>query len=246
MHFFRATAHIVKTVWQRFRLWRYDDFTIADYFREQGARVGVNCRILTRQLGSEPYLIRIGDHCTIGYGVSFITHDGAAWVFTEELPSLQKFGAIEILDNCFIGQNAILMPDIRIGPNSVVGAGAVVTRHVPPNTVVAGCPAKPICTLDEYKQKVLKSWQRQKPPGYMADLRAGVHYTPADIQNEKARYAMLLREHLQQLLWDPSHLDGLRPDPHISPAPSSMPVTRERRRPVLVQGKVADRRQSYE
>ncbi len=44
--------------------------------------------------------------------------------------------------NCLIGIHAILMPGIRIGDNSVVGAGSVVTKDVPPNTIVAGNPAR--------------------------------------------------------------------------------------------------------
>ena len=170
MRMFRATANIAKVVLRRFRLSCYDDFTIAEYFRSQGAQIGDDCRILIRNLGSEPYLIRIGNHCTISGGVVFMTHDGAAWVFTEELPSLQKFGAIEIMNNCFIGYGATLMLNVRIGPNSIVGAGAVVTKNVPPDTIVAGCPAKPICTLEEYKRKVIVAWQRQKPPGYLSEL----------------------------------------------------------------------------
>ena len=45
---------------------------------------------------------------------------------------------------CFIGANAIIMPGITIGNNSIIGAGAVVTRDVPANTIVAGNPAKVI------------------------------------------------------------------------------------------------------
>lgn len=205
MRMFRATADIAKVVLRRFRLSCYDDFTIAEYFRGQGAQIGDDCRILIRSLGSsEPYLIRIGNHCTIAGNVTFITHDGGGWVFTEELPSLQRFGTIEILDNCFIGFGAILMLNVRIGPNSVVGAGAVVTKDVPPNTVVAGCPAKPICTLEEYKRKVIVAWQRQKPPGYLSELSDGVRYTPANIQKQKERSGELLRKHLQQQFWGPT------------------------------------------
>lgn len=192
-----------KSLWRKYRMQQYNDFTIADYFRAQGAQIGKHCRILVRDLGSEPYLIRIGDHCTIAGSVAFVNHDGAAWVFTEEIPSLQRFGTIDIRDNCFIGVSAILMPNVRIGPNSVVGAGAVVTKDVPPNTVVAGCPARPVCTLEEYKRKVLAAWQSQKPPGYLDDLPEGVHHTPAAIHEQKQRYGAMLREHLSRLLWGP-------------------------------------------
>jgi acetyltransferase-like isoleucine patch superfamily enzyme len=227
MRMFRAVADISKAVLGRFRLSRYDDFTIAEYFRDQGAQIGDDCRILIRNLGSEPYLIRIGNHCTIAGEVAFMTHDGGAWVFTEELPSLQRFGAIEIFENCFIGFGAILMPNVHIGPNSIVGAGAVVTKDVPPNTVVAGCPAKPICNLEEYKRKVLVAWQRQKPPGYLSELSDGVRYTSAHIQEQKVRSSALLRKHLQQQLLGATPHHELRADhvSQISPAPSSPSAT---------------------
>ena len=246
MHILRAAANIAGSMLRRYRLLQYDDFTIADYFRGQGARIGADCRILIRDLGSEPYLVRIGNHCTIAGDVVFITHDGAAWVFTGEQPDLQKFGAIEILDNCFIGYGAIIMPNVRIGPDSIVGAGAVVTRHVPPNTIVGGNPAKQICTLEEYRKKALTTWRWQKPPGYLADLRHGVSYAPSHIQKQKEGSATLLREHLQQLLWGPSHHHDSRPY-QASPAtpfstlPSATTTTHDRRFTVLAGDDVADR-----
>jgi acetyltransferase-like isoleucine patch superfamily enzyme len=222
MHMFRTAANITKSIVERFRLSRYNDFTIAEYFRGQGAQIGDDCRILIRCLGSEPYLIHIGNHCTIAGSVAFVTHDGAAWIFTQELPSLQKFGAIDILDNCFIGYGAILMPNVRIGPNSIVGASAVVTKNVPPNTIVAGNPAKSICAIEEYKRKVLVAWQRQKPPGYLTDLSDGVRYPPAHIQLQKERSGTLLREHLQRQLWGTLPHHDLLAD-HASQAPLSPP-----------------------
>ena len=46
--------------------------------------------------------------------------------------------------------NTIIMPDVEIGPNSIVGLGSIVTKNILPDMVYAGIPAKPICTLDEY------------------------------------------------------------------------------------------------
>jgi acetyltransferase-like isoleucine patch superfamily enzyme len=51
---------------------------------------------------------------------------------------------IIINENVFIGANATILPGITIGKNSIVGAGAVVTRDVPPNTIVGGVPAEKI------------------------------------------------------------------------------------------------------
>ena len=108
--------------------------------------------------GSEPYLIKIGSDVTITHGVVLLTHDASTRLFRKQIPGMNqkygnKFGTIQIEDNSFIGVNAIIMPNLRIGPNSIVGAGSVVTKNVAPNTVVAGNPAKIICSLDEYIQK---------------------------------------------------------------------------------------------
>jgi acetyltransferase-like isoleucine patch superfamily enzyme len=181
---------------------KYNDFTIAELFRKQGAQIGLNNRIELRDLGTEPYLIKIGDHCTIAPYVSFMTHDGGTWVFTDTIPDLQKFGKITILNNCFIGMYAMIMGNVTIGPNSIVGAGAIVTKDVPPNVVVAGIPAKIICPLEEYKIKVFKIWQEQKPAHYMEKAKKGVVYKPEEIQKMKNEDFDLLRKHLMKKYWN--------------------------------------------
>lgn len=80
-------------------------------------------------------------------------------MFRDEIPNLNIFGKIEIKDKCFIGINSIILPNVTIGPNSVIGAGSVVTKDVPPNTVVAGVPAKVICSLEHYKEKCIGKWE---------------------------------------------------------------------------------------
>ncbi|OQB78934.1 MAG: Galactoside O-acetyltransferase [Bacteroidetes bacterium ADurb.Bin123] len=60
-----------------------------------------------------------------------------------------KIEAISIEDDVWIGAGAILLGGVQIGHCSIVGAGAVVTKDVPPRTVVAGVPARPIKTLGD-------------------------------------------------------------------------------------------------
>lgn len=151
--------HTLRQILNKFELMRYNEFTMENYFRKKGYFVGKNNRLYITDLGTEPYLIKIGNHCTITAGVALLTHDGGAWVFRNEIPELNVFGKIEIKDNCFIGIDSIIMPNVTIGPNSVVGAGSIVTKDVPPNVVVAGVPAREICSLEEYKQKCIKKWQ---------------------------------------------------------------------------------------
>ena len=56
-------------------------------------------------------------------------------------------------NNVFIGTRAIILPGVRIGSNVVIGAGAVVSRDVPDNSICAGNPAKVIGYYDDFKSK---------------------------------------------------------------------------------------------
>lgn len=92
------------------------------------------------------FLTSIGNNCIIAPDVRFINHDASLYGFTH----FARLGTITILENCFIGAGSILLPSIIIGPNAIIAAGSVVTRDVPPDSVVAGNPAKFIKTLKEY------------------------------------------------------------------------------------------------
>lgn len=128
--------------------------TVIRTLREMGVQIGERCRIYTPNFGTEPWLIRIGDHVCVSNDVTFVNHD-LNWPFQDKYESLTGFGKIEIRDNCQIGVRATILANVTIGPNSIVGACSVVTKDVPPNTVVAGNPARVICTIDEYEQKCL-------------------------------------------------------------------------------------------
>lgn len=122
---------------------------------EEGVSVlgGVN-------FGSEPYLITLRRKCRITSDVVFVTHDGGTWAFRDhwdEYKDVIKYGRIEIGEEAFIGTRSIIMPGVHIGKHSVVGAGSVVTKDVPDYTVVAGVPARTICTTKEYAEKALKT-----------------------------------------------------------------------------------------
>ncbi len=78
-----------------------------------------------------------------------MAHDASTRRYTGET----YFAPITIGDNCFIGMHSIIMPGVSVGDNSIVGAGSVVTHDVPPNSVVAGNPAKVIKSVDELIQK---------------------------------------------------------------------------------------------
>ncbi len=139
--------------------------SVTKHLRYLGTRIGSNCSICNKvnDFGSEPWLIEIGSSVTIAVGAALITHDGASRLFRDRIVGMNafgnRFGTIVIHDNSFIGENVIILPGIEIGPNSIVGAGSVVTKTVPQNSVVVGNPARVLYTLDEYidryQQKML-------------------------------------------------------------------------------------------
>lgn len=162
--FFSIFFSILQTI---FVMVRYNKYTIAKYFRKQGAQIGEGCAFQVFSLGMEPYLISIGNNVWVSSGVIFHTHDGAAgWVTRRECPDAQLFGKIVVEDNCFIGVNAQLFRDVRIGENSIVGAGSVVITDVKPNSIVMGIPARVIGSTTKYIEKSIKLWEQQKPPDY--------------------------------------------------------------------------------
>ncbi|MCV6599442.1 MAG: acyltransferase [Alphaproteobacteria bacterium] len=81
-------------------------------------------------------LIKIGAGCVLT-GCTVLTHDASAKISCGET----KFAPVEIEDNCFIGWQSIVLMGVKIGKGAIVGAGSVVTKDVPPNSVVAGNPA---------------------------------------------------------------------------------------------------------
>lgn len=66
----------------------------------------------------------------------------------DSLRHVMKEGPIHICKNAHIGSRAVIMPGVTVGEGATVAAGAVVTKDVPSNTIVAGVPAKVIKFLD--------------------------------------------------------------------------------------------------
>lgn len=131
-----------------------------EYYRARGCKIGNDTRFTGRLfLGSEPYLIEIGEDCLIA-GCTFHTHDGGVKVLNTlgyfGGKRMDKMGRIKVGNNCFIGKDARIMEGVIIGDNCVIGAGSIVTKNIPPNSVAAGVPAKVICTIEEYHKKNLE------------------------------------------------------------------------------------------
>jgi sugar O-acyltransferase (sialic acid O-acetyltransferase NeuD family) len=93
--------------------------------------------------------VNIGDHVLICGGTR-IGHDTEIGDYCTLAPEVAIAGSCRIKDGVFLGINSTLRPDVKIGEGSVVGAGAVCVKDVPPNTVVAGNPAEIIKGLEPW------------------------------------------------------------------------------------------------
>jgi acetyltransferase-like isoleucine patch superfamily enzyme len=129
---------------------RIDDNTKIGAFVEiqKGASIGKNCKVSSHSFICEGVLIE--DNVFIGHGVMFTNdlfpratnEDG-----TQQTEADWKVIETRVKKGASIGSNATILCGITIGENALIGAGSVVTKDVPPNTVVAGVPAKILKTI---------------------------------------------------------------------------------------------------
>ena len=128
--------------------WRYF-ISPVEYAQHLGVRVGDSTSIAIRDWSSEPYLITIGNHVQITRGISIHTHGGGN-VVRSAIPDFDVFGKVTIEDWCYIGAYSQILPGVIIGEGSLVAAGSIVTKSVPPHSVVGGNPAKVLCTVNDF------------------------------------------------------------------------------------------------
>lgn len=93
--------------------------------------------------------ITVGRNCLVAANVTILDSDGHGLLPGERALVNPVSKPVIIEDNVWIGINSIILKGVRIGKNSVIGAGSVVARDIPPNCVVAGNPARAIKSLDK-------------------------------------------------------------------------------------------------
>lgn len=114
--------------------------------------IGKNCRIFSDIDGPECYLISLGNNVTIATGARLITHDNS---ISKVLPNFTDlFGRITIENNVFIGAFSTILCGVTIGSNSIVAAGSLVCKSIPPNEIWGGVPAKRIGAVSEFAVKM--------------------------------------------------------------------------------------------
>ena len=112
---------------------------------QKNASIGKNCKISSHTFICEG--VYIEDNVFVGHNVTFINDKHPRSV--NEDGTMQSEANWEVIETfvkkgASIGSSSTILCGVTIGENAIVGAGAVVTKDVPPNTIVAGVPAKVI------------------------------------------------------------------------------------------------------
>lgn len=141
------------------RLARPNSYRYADFLRIHGGFYGIgpDSRVNWSATITDPALVRIGRNCAIAKS-DIIGHNGIIGVLQKRFPGeiIDSAGHVDIRDNSYVGHGAIILPGVTIGPNSIVAAGAVVARDVPPDCIVAGVPAKVIGKTIDYHRTLVE------------------------------------------------------------------------------------------
>ena len=189
-------------LWKRFCSPQGTDY--ADYLRRHGGlhhvgeRVDINFGITI----TDPSYVSIGNNVILGT-CRLVGHDASVTMLNRAYGTkLDAVGKIDIRDNVFIGEGAIVLPGVTIGPDAIVAAGAVVSRDVPPGSIVGGVPAKVIGSVADRVER-LKVSTAELPWREIIEARG----TDVDADSE----ARLLDARVRHFYGEPSESQRLIP-----------------------------------
>lgn len=140
------------------------------HFAYVGSEAEIGDNVMIGSLTHVDYKVKIGSNTRIEGSVYIppLTQIGSnvfigpAAAFTNDpYPMSPKMVGVIVEDGAIIGGRAVFKPGVRVGKNSVVAMASVVTKDVPPDTVVMGHPAKPAYSRAEYDRKK-KEWELGK------------------------------------------------------------------------------------
>ena len=136
---------------------------------------------------SHCWLIEIGDNVTMAPRVHILCHDAS----TKNFLGYTRIGRVTIGSNVFIGAESVVLPGVTIGDNVIIGANSTVTHDVPSGSVVAGSPARLLCTTDAYleKEKAKMSPPHGHSPIYGLEYTLNGSITPELRQKQKEELA---------------------------------------------------------
>jgi len=143
-----------------FRIARLSDFFVAEYIKSSLLSCGKNVKLKKKVMIDFPNKVTLGDYTMIGQyshlrggggieigewcqissfvNISTVNHN----INGKRYYNNVSYERIKIGNNVWIGTNATILPGVEVGDNSIIAAGAVVTKSIPPNSIAVGIPAK--------------------------------------------------------------------------------------------------------
>lgn len=127
---------------------------------------------------TRPSLVSIGNNCYLNSGFVLLTHDWVAGVMRHVYGEfLNSSGRVTIGNNVGTGYNVTILKGVTIGDNVFIAANSMVNKNIPSNCIVAGSPAKVLCTLEEYRQKRLGQYE-EEAMDYARSIKERFHRQP--------------------------------------------------------------------
>lgn len=156
-----------------------------DWLRARGCNIGERVKILSGVKVDENHCwhIEIGDDVILAPNVYILAHDASMWLHLE----YTRIAPVIIGNKVFIGANSTIMPGVAIGDNSIIGAGSVVTRSIPKNSVACGNPAKVISSLTAFLTR--KKTELEFAPKFGLEYTAESGVSAAQIIEMKQKLA---------------------------------------------------------
>jgi acetyltransferase-like isoleucine patch superfamily enzyme len=142
----------------------------AAYLRRHGGlyHFGTDCTVLTSSKIVDPAYTWIGDRVCLGT-CTLICHDGSIeMLYQRHGLRIDRIGSITLEDDVYVGEGALILGGTTIGEGSIVGAGAVVRKSIPPGSVVSGNPATVVAKVED----LIRFWQAESMQLPWADLIA--------------------------------------------------------------------------
>ena len=160
------------------------------------------------------YLITIGDRCHFGPQCLILVHDGQM----DEFLDAGRVGRVVIGEGCRIGARCVILCNVEIGAGSIVEAGSVVATSLPPGSYCAGSPARVVCSVAEYAQRIAGAAAGR--PRYTAETIA------ASLRRPETRDALWQELAKGIILVDKPDTAGITPgdDRGLKPWPRSWPA----------------------
>lgn len=164
------------------------------YAKSQGVSIGDGTQFFgTKKIDCGP-LVSIGKNCKITDGVRIVYHTGDLDILeryfeSDEIPNVSMKGKIEIGNNVFVGEQSIILPDTQIGDNCIIGAGSIVSKDIPSESVAAGNPCDVILSLEEYRRKRVES-----EPAMIDEIIRTYHNANRSVESDVNNY---IKKHTQ-------------------------------------------------